>query len=110
MFKITKDTFGEDNADIAAALVQKIANTTQKLSSKKIWLKIVDRPDYKHILQKVKKGLSNLTNRHFVDTFFSIGKMHKNHLPEEAYKPLFPFFDYMIEDFLKESKVRISQI
>ena len=61
------------------------------------------------MLKAVKKGMVNLSNRHFVDTLFSIGKMHRNQLPEETAQPLYPFMNYLIGDFLKESKTRLLQ-
>ena len=108
-FKITQDNFGEYTADIPAALVQKIATRTRNLDNKDTWQKIVDRPEYKMMLKAVKKGMVNLSNRHFVDTLFSIGKMHRNQLPEETAQPLYPFMNYLIGDFLKESKTRLLQ-
>ena len=107
MFKITNDNFGEYTADIPAALIQKIANQTKNIRNKHTWKLIVDRPEYKMMLKQVKKGLANLSNRQFVDTFFSIGKMHKNQLPEETSQPLYPFMNYLIGDFLKEAKERV---
>ena len=78
MFKITNGAFGEYTADIPAALVQKIANRTKNITNKKTWQQIVDRPEYKMMLKQIKKGVTNLSNRQFVDTLFSIGKLHKD--------------------------------
>ena len=62
------------------------------------------------MLRSIKNGLEHLDNRQFVDTVFSIGKLHKRQLPEEAEKPLYPFMNYLIGDLLREAKARILQL
>lgn len=45
--------------------------------------------------------MDKLENRHFVDTVFSIGKIHKiTDSDEMAQTALFPFFNYLISDML----------
>ena len=53
--------------------------------------------------------MANLSNRQFVDTLFSIGKMHKKQMPEETSQPLFPFMNYLIGDFLQDAKDRVPE-
>ena len=109
MFKITNGHFGEYTAEIPASLIQKIATRTRNITNQRTWLQIVNRPEYKMMLKQIKKGLANLSTRQFVDTLFSIGKMHKKQLPEETSQPLFPFMNYLIGDFLQDAKDRIPE-
>ena len=60
------------------------------------------------MLRQVKEGIVNLDNRQFVDTLFSIAKIHKRQ--HEPSAPLYPFMHYLIGDFLKEATDRIPEL
>ena len=76
-FEIIKEKFGLESPDIPAALVQKIASRTKDFNLRPVRDKIVPRVQYKQMLKLIKKNITKLENRHFVDTVFSIGKIHK---------------------------------
>ena len=64
------------------------------------------------MLKEIKKHLRELDNRQFVDTLFSIGKLHREKLlPEVAEEArLFPFFYHLINDFLDEATTRVTAL
>ena len=113
LFKVTKDTFNLQTAEIPAALVQKIANKTKDLDRKStVRDKIIRRAEYKQMLKAIKAKMEELDNRQLVDTLFSLGKLHKDRIPVEVAEEsrLFPFFYYLVGDFLEQAGNRVHEL
>jgi mannitol/fructose-specific phosphotransferase system IIA component (Ntr-type) len=75
IFDETKSTF-ENRPEIAASMIQKLA-TKSKITPKNFDEKLFARVEYKGMLRQIKEGLDFLDNKQFIDTIFSLGKLHK---------------------------------
>lgn len=74
LFKITRDGPLNEQPEIAAALLQKMALSQIK---PKQFDDMFGRIEYKQMIRSVKDGLSSLSDKYLVDTVFALGKLHK---------------------------------
>lgn len=74
LFKITRDGPLKDQPEIAAAILQKMAQSQLK---PKQFEDIFARIEYKHMIRSVKDGLGSLSDKYLVDTMYALGRLHK---------------------------------
>ncbi len=88
----------DEQASVACALVQKIANKTHSLPKE-----FTHKNEFRAMLKLVQKQANKLDTKNLVDTLYSLGKLKKN-LPQENY------LQYVVGDLVKESTRRIEQL
>jgi len=72
MFDICKH---DEQASVACALVQKIANKTRTIPEG-----FSEKNVFKAMLKQIQKSVPNIQTKSLVDTYYSLGKL-KEHLP-----------------------------
>lgn len=85
---------------ITCALVQKISLGYKEEKDKVV---LFQKKDYKDMLIKIKKNLKTIDNKNLIDTFWSIGRIHRTN---RTFYPL--FFQHLLDEFITEFKSRME--
>ena len=75
MFEIVQRKY-QSNPEIPASIIQKLG-TRSTLKAKDVETKLMTRYEYKNMLKAIQQNLEYLDNKQIVDTFYSVGRLHK---------------------------------